>query len=258
VRMETLGWMAAALVAVPAMAALAAPFQSSPSLPSPSQPSPSQPEPGSGRARATAARVWSEFRATFLRRDAIPYALLITFPMCSGAMLGLLPELARDYGVSGAQVAWMNGLGGALLTAAGALCASLTPLRVRAPIAFLLAGLVNAATLALLALAPLRPEVYFAGTVLFLFTIGACYAYFTGVALEFLGPSGKSGSGRYAIINSLGNLPVAYMSWIDGRGYARWGPRAMPGIDAAVSAAGAVVLLTWFVLERRNRFRPAR
>jgi len=66
-----------------------------------------------------------------------------------------------------------------------------------------------------------------------------------------MGHSGKSGSARYAIINSLGNLPVAYMSWMDGRGYAHWGPRGMPGTDAVVSAVVASVLLGHFVASKR-------
>ncbi len=231
-----LGWILAALIFLPSLAAFAAP---------------AQPVLTGQNARETAARIWREFRVTFLRWDAIPYTLLITFPMCSGAMIGLLPSLALDYGVGGAQVAWINGLAGALLATGGALAASLIPVRVRAPIAFLSAGLLNAATLAILALGPQRPAIYFTGTVLFLFTIGACYALFTAVALEFMGSSGKSGSARYAIINSLGNLPVAYMSWVDGRGYAHWGPHAMPGIDAFLSAAGAALLLTHFVLSPR-------
>ena len=168
-------------------------------------------------------------------------------------MIGLLPGLAADYGVSGRQVAWMNGVAGALLMAAGAMSASLIPIRIRAPIAFLLAGFVNAAALAVLALGALRPSVYFTSTVLYLFTIGACYALFTGVALEFLGGSGKSGSSRYAIINSLGNLPVAYMAYLDGRSYAHWGPRAMPGADAVLSAVGATLLLAHFVVSRRRK-----
>ena len=233
-----LGWILAAMVALPSLSALA---------------TPAQPVLTGRNARQTATRIWREFRATFLRWQAIPYTLLITFPMCSGAMIGLLPSLARDYRVTGAQVAWVNGLAGALLATGGALAASLIPVRVRAPIAFLTAGLLNAATLAILALGPQRPAVYFTGTVLFLFTIGGCYALFTGVALEFLGNSGKSGSARYAIINSLGNLPVAYMSWVDGRGYAHWGPRAMPGIDAVLSAAGASLLLAHFIVSGRSR-----
>ncbi|MFP5207197.1 MAG: MFS transporter [Acidobacteriota bacterium] len=232
-----LGWIVAAMIALPGLAARAAPRN---------------PVAAAPNARATAARIAHEFRSTFLRRQAIPYTALILSPLSSGAMIGLLPELARDYGVSGAQVAWMNGLGGALLMAAGALAATLIPVRVPGAYAYAAVGLTNAITLAVLALGPLQPAVYFAGTVLFLFTIGMGYAVFTAVTLEFLGRSGKSGSARYAIINSLGNLPVAYMSWLDGRGYAHWGPRAMPGVDALLSAAMAAGLLAWFLSMRRE------
>jgi PAT family beta-lactamase induction signal transducer AmpG len=234
----TLGWIVAAMVALPALFALVAP---------------PQPVVGEHTPRETAARVWREFKSTFLRWEAIPYTLLVTAPCCSGAMIGLLPALAADYGVTGQQVAWINGLAGALLTAAGALAASLIPVRIRAPIAFLIAGLFNAATLAVLSLGPQTPTVYFIGTVLFLFSIGAGYALFTGVVLEFLGGSGKSGSARYAIINSLGNLPVAYMAYLNGRGYAHWGPRAMPATDAVLSTAAIVLLLALFVVTKRRQ-----
>jgi MFS transporter, PAT family, beta-lactamase induction signal transducer AmpG len=233
-----LGWIVAAMITLPSFFALAAPGQTVVSA---------------YTAGEAASLIWHEFRSTFLRWEAIPYTLLITFPMCSGAMIGLLPGLAADYGVSGNQVAWMNGVAGALLMAAGAMSTSLIPVRIRAPIAFLLAGLLNAAALAVLALGALRPSVYFTSTVLYLFTIGACYALFTGVALEFLGGSGKSGSSRYAIINSLGNLPVAYMAYLNGRSYAHWGPRAMPGADAVLSAVGATLLLAHFVVSRRRK-----
>lgn len=239
--LAALGWMLAALIFLPAVTALAVPS---------SEPSSSE------SGRTTAAHIWVEFKATFLRKEAIPYILLIVFPMCSGSMIGLLPGLAADYGVSANQVAWMNGIAGALLTAAGSFSASLIPVRVRAPIAYLLAGLVNAASLILLALGPTRPLTYFAGTVLFLFTIGAGYALFTGVVLEFLGDSGKSGAARYSLINSLGNLPVAYMAYVDGLGYHRWGVHAVPATDAVVSAVAAALLLAVFLLRRRPAPQP--
>lgn len=241
VSLAQLGWIVAAMIALPALAAFAAPGGEPPSM--------TTSEAG---PRLTVARIWREFKSTFLRREAIPYTLMCVFPASSGAMIGLLPALARDYGVSGAEVAWINGLGGAVLTAAGALAVSLIPVRLRAPIAFLVAGIVNAGTLAILALGGLRPAVYFTGTVLFLFTIGGCYALFTGVVLEFMGESGKSGSSRYAIINSIGNLPVAYMAWVNGQGFRLWGPRGMPGIDAALSAAGALLILLCFFTGRKR------
>jgi PAT family beta-lactamase induction signal transducer AmpG len=174
----------------------------------------------------------------------------MVFPMASGAMIGLLPGLAADYHVSGEQVAWINGLGGALLMAAGAFAASLLPARMSAPIAYLSTGLLNALVLAVMWLGPATPVVYLAGTVMFLFTIGVGYAFFTAVVLEFLGGSGKSGSGRYSIINSLGNIPVAYMTYLDGRSYALWGARAMPGADTVLSTIGALLLLGYFVTRK--------
>jgi MFS transporter, PAT family, beta-lactamase induction signal transducer AmpG len=237
-----LGWIVVAMILLPSLFAFAAPPQTLVS---------------EHTARETFHRIWNEFKSTFLRWQAIPYALLVIAPFCSGSLIGLLPSLAADYGVSGRQVAWINGVGGALLTAAGAYAASLIPVRIRASIAFPIAGLVNASTAAVLALGPQRPAVYFTGTALFLFTIGAGYALFTGVSLEFLGGSGKSGSSRYAIINSLGNLPVAYMSFLDGRAYAHWGPRAMPAADAILSATGATLLLAHFIFSRRRQSKSA-
>jgi PAT family beta-lactamase induction signal transducer AmpG len=69
--------------------------------------------------------------------------------------------------------------------------------------------------------------------------------------LEFLGQSGKSGSGRYSIINSLGNIPVAYMIALDGRGGKLWGARGVAGTDAVVGAIGAAILLTYFLTRKR-------
>jgi MFS transporter, PAT family, beta-lactamase induction signal transducer AmpG len=232
-----LGWITTAMIALPALAALAKPEER---------------KAQTHGASETLARIWREFKSTFLRWQAIPYTLAITFPMGSGALIGLLPGLAADYRMSGQQVAWINGLGGALLMAVGALSASLISTRVRAPVAYLLVCLTNALSTTVLWLGPQRPMIYIAGVVLYLFTIGAAYALFTAVVLEFLGSSGRSGSSRYAIINSLGNLPVAYMSFLDGRAYAHWGPRGEPAADAVLSAAGATLLLVYFVISRRR------
>ncbi|MGO8720932.1 MAG: MFS transporter [Acidobacteriaceae bacterium] len=235
-----LGWIAAAMIALPSLAALAAPEQRVVS------------EHG---FKETLARIGKEGKTTFLRWQAIPYTLTCMFPMGSGAMIQLLPGLARDYHISGPQVAWINGVAGSLLMAAGAIVFPLIPSRVRAPVAYLTVGLVNEATLAILWLGPLQPFTYFMGSTLFLFTVGACYAGFTSVVLEFLGKSGKSGSARYSIINALGNVPVAGMVLMDGIGYAHWGVRGMSGIDVVVGTVASVTLLAYF-FTRRHRPTP--
>ena len=110
--------------------------------------------------------------------------------------------------------------------------------------------------MAVLWLGPLRPSTYFLGSTLYLFTVGACYAMFTAVVLEFLGDSGMSGSARYSIINSMGNVPVAYMIAVDGLGYGRWGTRGLAGADAVVGFLGGALLLAHFLAHRQKTLAP--
>jgi hypothetical protein len=238
--MGPLGWIAAALIALPSLAAFAAPEQVGDQKEGISE---------------TFACIWHEFKGTFFCWRAIPYTLLMLFPMASGALIGLLPGIAQDYNVSGQQMAWMNGLAGALLTASGSLAATLIPARIRASVAYLSVCLLNQALLLILWLGPLGPSTYFIGATLYLFTIGTCYALFTAVVLEFLGQSGRSGCGRYSIINSLGNVPVVYMTALDGRGGQLWGARGVAGTDAVLGAIGAAILLTYF-LTRKSTEAP--
>jgi PAT family beta-lactamase induction signal transducer AmpG len=232
---DWLALVAAALIGVPALFALAAPAQE---------------VIAEAHFGETMRRIWSEFKATFLRWEAVPYTACMVFPIATGAAMGLLTGVASKYGVNGDHVAWMNGLGGAVLMAAGSLAATLIPSRIRASVAYLSVALINAMTLCVLWLGPLRPATYYMGVTLYLFTIGTGYAMFTAVVLEFLGHSGKSGSGRYSIINSLGNVPVLYMLQLDGWGADRWGARGLSGTEAVAGAVGAVVLLTYFLSRR--------
>lgn len=232
-RRDLLAVAAAGMIALPALLAFAAPKQDS---------------IGGETVGATVRRIGREFVATFWRWGAVPYTLTMLFPIATGAELSLITGIAKDYGVNGAHVAWMNGLGGALLMGAGAVATMLIPARSRAPVVYLTIGLVNAATLGVFWLGPMTPADYYAGAALYLFTVGAAYAYFTAVVLEFLGNSGKSGSGRYSIINSLGNIPVLYMIRVDGWGGDMWGTRGLTGIECVIGSVGAGLLLAYFLI----------
>jgi PAT family beta-lactamase induction signal transducer AmpG len=231
---DVLGATAAVMIGAPALFALAAPRQEA---------------VATGSFGATMRRVWMEFKATFFRWDAVPYTACMVFPMASGAAIGLLSGSAKQWGVSGDGVAWMSGLG-AVLMAAGSVAAAKLPVRVRAAVMYMIVALINCAALCVLWLGPMRPATYYVGVALYLFTVGTCYAVFTAVVLEFLGQSGTSGSGRYSIINSLGNVPVLYMIGLDGWGGDRWGARGLAGTEAAVGAVGAVILLTYFLIRK--------
>jgi len=235
--LHALGWVIALMVTLPSLAALAAPVQEKIIRESFSE---------------EIRRIGQEFRRTFLRWEAVPYTLLLCSPLGTGAMIGLLTGLAKDYQVSPHQVAWMNGAASLVLTPIGAVLAGLLPVRMKSMVGFLATSAINAGTLVVLWLGPLRPATYFVSTMLFLFTIGACYAMYTSVALDFLGDSGKSGSARFSIINSIGNGPVTYMDWLDGRGYAAWGPRGLPATDAVLGLAASGAWLVYFLLRKKK------
>lgn len=232
VSQSMLGLVAAAMIVVPALAAFAAPRQE---------------QLADSSLHSTLRRVWDECKATFLRWDALPYLACMLFPMATGAAASLLPGVAIEYHVSGDNVAWINGLLGGIVTAAGAAVMSLVRTRMRAPVLYMLVALVNCACLAILWLGPLRPMTYYTGVLLYLFTIGCSLAMFTAVVLEFLGNAGKSGSARYSIINSLGNIPVLYMLQVDGWSGDHWGARGMAAMETVIGALGAAILLAYFL-----------
>jgi PAT family beta-lactamase induction signal transducer AmpG len=238
---DVLGLTAGALIALPALFALAAPQQDHIST---------------GSFGSTMHCIWLEFKATFFRWEAIPYTLCMLFPMASGAAVSLIPGVAKSYGVSGDNVAWVNGLLGGLLMAAGSVAGTAIPARISAPVVYLSLGVINAATLGVLWLGPQTPATYYLGVLLYLFTVGTAYGLFTAVVLEFLGTSGKSGCGRYSIINSLGNIPVLYMIQVDGWGADRWGARGLSGIECVVGGLGGALLLSYFLLRKKPDARP--
>jgi uncharacterized protein YceK len=239
-----LGIIGALLILLPALAALAL-----------DEPLPKPSAPGTGLS-ARLADMWSEFKSTFLRWAALPSLLLLLSPLGSGAAGNLLPGIAVDYGLTGDQVAWLNGFFGALLIAAGALLVVLIPRRADTRISYAAAGILNALAIGVLCLGPTNRITYLVGTVLYTLTVGACYALFTAVVLKVIGDAGKSGSSRYSIAVSIGNLPVAYMTFIDGLGAKWWGTRGLPGIDMVFSGIIGLAFLLWFIASAKSRRAP--
>ena len=191
-----------------------------------------------------------EFKKTFLRLSALPAVLLLVSPLGSGGAIGILSSIAKDYGVSGNQVAWTNGLIGGVLTFAGAVAMALMPAHFDIRMAYAVTGLVNAGVLGVFCFGTPRPWMYMVGWGLFLFTVGACWAMYSALVLKIVGAAGRSGCGRYAMGVSLANLPVAYMAALDGWGAKWFGPKGLPGMDMAVSGVASLAFLAWFWWER--------
>ncbi|MFT4112848.1 MFS transporter [Silvibacterium sp.] len=183
--------------------------------------------------------------------------ILLLAPPGAGALIALLPAIASDYGVSGASVVWINGIGGGLLMALGCLAGVLVPATLDRRIAYALAGALNAAPAFFLAFAAPTPTVYMVGTVTYLFTIGFTSAVCMGLVLDVVGAVGQGGSMRYSILMACSYVPIAYMSWLEGRAAHYWGFRGFAMAEAISSLADLPLILLWLWWRRRLKPRES-
>jgi len=232
---------AAVLTFVPALIAL--------TIPEP------RPQPAAwfaGRLREIGREVWDVLRS----RRGLWSVFLLAAPVGAGGASGLLPAIASHYGVGGAGVMWINGVAGGLMLALGSLAGALLPGDWDRRLTYAGAGMTNGLAAMVLLIAN-RPGVYFAGTVLYLLTLGFCYARFTALVVDVLSASDKNASTRYSLFVSIGNAPIAYMLWLDGVGYHHFGTHGLLWTDAGGNLVVFAIVAVVFVALGLSLHLPA-
>jgi PAT family beta-lactamase induction signal transducer AmpG len=189
-----------------------------------------------------------EIRATLFAWRSLPALLLLVSPVGTAAAQSLFAAMAREYRVGEGGVLLLNGILGGVLTMLGAFAAVVVPAHWDRRIAYAGSGLLCAVSGVFLVFAPFSPWAYYAGVGLYMFSSGACYAFFLGVVMVALGEAGKSASSRYTILVSLGNLPVVYMTRLEGWGYGVFGARGVPALDAAGNLLVAIATGVWIAV----------
>src|SRR5215813_2653368 len=109
--------------------------------------------------RGRLAAIGKEIGALARSRERRWGSLLLLSPCATGAAQSLLPAIASHYGVGGGGVMWMNGIGGGVALALGALCSTLVPGNWDRRLTYAAAGVTNALA-AIFLLAANRPAVY--------------------------------------------------------------------------------------------------
>ncbi len=87
------------------------------------------------------------------------------------------------------------------------------------------------------------PFTYAAGYSSYAVSAGFAYAVYTAMVLDIVGRRKHAAASGYAVLNSAGNLPIAYMTWLDGLGYRHGGARGLMTVDAAANGGFGIVLL---------------
>jgi MFS family permease len=215
------------------------------------------PETSAAEFLKTCATMGREIKETLFSWKSLPGILLLISPVGSGSAQSLFAAMAKDYSVGEHGVMLLNGLLGGVLTMLGAFAAVVVPAHWDRRLAYGAAGLACSLSGVYLALAPMRPFEYFLGVGFYMLTTGMCYAFFLGVVMVTMGEAGKSASSRYTILVSLGNLPVVYMTKVEGWGFSLLGPRGVPAFDAAGNLIVACCVAVWAVTRLRRRALPA-
>ena len=178
--------------------------------------------------------------------------ILMLLPVGSGGLQGVLPAIAGEWRAGADMVAVVNGVAGGLISALGCLaggwiCDRLGGVRTYA--AFGIAcGLVAVA----MALAPRDPAMFAIFALLYAVALGGCYAAFTTIVLESIGPG--AAATKFNLFAAISNIPLAWMTELDGRVHDSHGTVAMLWLELA---APAVALTLFFLLVRATRPRAA-
>jgi PAT family beta-lactamase induction signal transducer AmpG len=164
-------------------------------------------------------------------------------PVGVGALGNLISSVGPDYHAPSAIVAWITGAGGGVLTAGGALIGGWICDRVHRFTAYSVFGLLSSLCAVWLYLGPSTSFTYAAGYSAYSFTNGFAYAAYSALILEVLGKRPRAAATGYSLMNSSGNVPLIYMTWLDGVGYRYGGAHGLMAMDAAASGLGGVILL---------------
>lgn len=149
-------------------------------------------------------------------RTAIPLLtiVLVASPIGAGAMNNLWSAVADDWHASPDMVALVTGIVSGLVAAGGCVLGGWVVDRFGRWWAYFGFGVALAAVAIVMALIARTPRVYESGVLIYNFFVGAGYAAFSAMVIHAIGRG--VASTKYAFCQSLGNLPVAYMTALNG------------------------------------------
>ena len=179
---------------------------------------------------------------------AVPLCFL---PMGAGAAAGLFSAVARDWHASSELVEVMNGWLSGVIMIAGCLLAGRLSDVMNRKAAYAMSGGILALFTLIVAFAPQTPATYALLCIGYSFATGLCYGTFTGFVLELIG--GGAAATKYNVFASLSNIPIWYMTRVDGWAADQYGAVKMLLIDAAAGGVGIVFLIIIFALVRALR-----
>jgi MFS family permease len=218
-----------------------------------SVPTPARPEgqPGLFSSFVVAFKdVWLVLRN---RAGALAFMLCL-LPIGSGA--APFAAIAGEWRASADTVALITGVLGGIISAVGCLVGGWLCDRMDRKIGYVWFGLIQAASGLAMAMLPHDQAMYILWASVYTFTTGLTYAAFSSFVLEAIGKG--AAATKYNALASLSNVPIYYMTRIDGWSNDAWGSRNMFLLESAIAVTAALIFLflAKVMLPRRISVQP--
>lgn len=183
-------------------------------------------------------------------RSGLLAFILCFLPIGTGAIV--FPTIAGEWSASSNTVVLITGLLGGVISAVGCLAGGWLCDRLDRKKAYVLFGVLQAAAGMAMALLPHTPLMFVVWVSVYTFANGLCYAAFSAFVLEVIGQG--AAATKYNALASLSNLPIYYMTALDGWAHDRWNSAAMFFTESglAIFSAGLFLILVRLLLGRRG------
>ncbi len=203
-----------------------------------------------GRLLEVFKELW---RMVYSRRGIV--ALTLCFlPIGSAAAQNIFSgQIATDWGASAELVATTSGLAAGVAATVGCLIGGWMSDRLGRRLAYMLGGGFLALIAVGMALSPQNPTTYATFTLAYQLGGGIAYGTFTGFVLDVIGTG--AAATKYNLLASLSNIPILYMTRINGSVSTDHGPVKMLYADAGSEIIGIVVFLIVVAIVRPGKER---
>ena len=219
-----------------------------------------EPDRGRGEHRqiieslATVGRdVWSMARS----RAGYLTLLLFIIPISTGAASGLWSAVADDWHTGADTVALVNGVLGGLISMVGCVIGGRLSDSMDRRSSYAFFGLLQAACAAAMGAMLKTPTTFVVFTMIYALFNGFAYAAYSAVVLDAIGK--KSAATNWNLLASFSNIPITYMTLVEGHAQSRWGSSGMLYSEAVLAVAAAVLFTVATVATRpRQAILPVR
>ena len=180
--------------------------------------------------------------------------ILFVLPIGTGAASNLWPAVASDWHTGADTVALVNGALNGVVSIAGCLVAGFLCDRMDRKTGYAVFSLLMAGCAVAMAMSARTREMFILFTMVYAFFNGFCYAAFSAVTLETIGKG--AAATKYNLLACVANVPITYMTLVDGQAQSWWGSGGMLYTEAALGVA-AIGLFSVIALATRKRTAAA-